>query len=79
MKKGALQVFKQGLKHPRGDTREVCKKALSVMRARTAAEPEAAAPKKKRPKVEIREIPSKSRKRHKVPKEQKNSTNLSRS
>jgi hypothetical protein len=71
MKKAALEVFEQGLGHANSDTREVCKKALSDVKAKASRRP---APKKKARagKFEIREISRKKRHKRKTHKKRGN-------
>jgi hypothetical protein len=66
MKKMALKVFEQGLKHRDGSTRWVCKKSLSLIKARTAGKSSSKGKKAQVGKFEIREIPSKSGQKGKI-------------
>jgi hypothetical protein len=65
MKKMALEVLQQGLKHRNSDTREVCRSALLRLEGKIEQKPPSKrAPKKGR--FEIREIPRGNRKKRTI-------------
>ena len=70
MKKMAMKTLKQGSKNQDSDTRELCRNSLSMISARTP-EKSLSHQKGMARKVEIREIPPKSRSRKKIDTKQK--------
>jgi len=65
MKKMAMKTLKQGSKNQDSDTRELCRNSLSLIGARTPEE-SLSQQKGRAHKVEIKEIPGKSRSRKKI-------------
>ncbi|UCE99718.1 MAG: hypothetical protein JSV82_01225 [Planctomycetota bacterium] len=66
MKKSALEVFKEGLKHTNNDTRNICENALSQL-AEKVKEKTLASGAPEVGNIRIKEIPRKTRKRKRAP------------
>jgi hypothetical protein len=67
MKKMALEVFEEGLKHSSRDTRDVCKNALLRMMNKTEKKPASKQKKKKKKsRYEIQDLPRGRKKQRKV-------------
>lgn len=64
MKKMALEVFEQGLKHRERSTRDTCRNALQILEQKIPAK--SIVQKREARNLRIREIPKKSRPRRKV-------------
>jgi hypothetical protein len=65
MKKKALEILQQGLKHLSSDTREVCKNALLRLEGKIEKKP-ASKGRAKKSRYEIRDIPKKGRLQRRV-------------
>ena len=66
MRKKVLRLLAQGRDHADRDTREVCRNTLSKLSPRTAGVSASKQKKSQAGKYEIREIPSKSRAKHRI-------------
>ena len=64
MRQRAEEILIEGLKHPDGKTAEICGNALIVLKRGKTAGKSGKRPRARRPKFEIREIPSKGRSRN---------------